>query len=167
MKVYLRDLKDGPFEIVEEVEFKHDFVMDDRIKMVKKIDAHAKGTKFTDTILLDVKLSSILRLDCDRCSDEIDYVINDSFNILMTKNESLSEYNHKDFDVVLEIKEDDIEIDISHNIFEGINVSLPMRLAPEENKNGECSYCSKSIDFGSTQPEHHRKEFEKLKNLFK
>lgn len=168
MKVHLRDLKDGPFEITDSIEYDASYEMDERIHDVKLLNATVKGNKFSDSIVLDVSIVSKIGIDCDRCSDEIDYDVSDSFSVLMTKNSNLSEFNHKDFDVVIEIKEDDIDVDLTPYLFEGINVSLPMRLAPVENDKGECSVCLKTFDYQAPQQsEKHRKEFEKLKKLFK
>ncbi|MDR2448746.1 MAG: DUF177 domain-containing protein [Prevotellaceae bacterium] len=79
---------------------------------------------------LDVKITGNVKVECDRCLDELDAPVNYEGRLLVKFGKVTTEMEADDEIMILDPAED--EIDLSQFLFDSINVNLPIqRIHPE------------------------------------
>jgi uncharacterized metal-binding protein YceD (DUF177 family) len=90
--------------------------------------------KRSNMLIFDINITGTVNVPCDRCLDYFDYEIN-------TKNKLLAKFGHKnsikeDEDEIIIINESDGQLNITHNIYEYIVLSLPYQIIHEDDEFG-------------------------------
>jgi uncharacterized metal-binding protein YceD (DUF177 family) len=79
---------------------------------------------------LDVKITGNVKVECDRCLDELDMPVDYEGRLLVKFGKVTTEMEADDEIIILDPAED--EIDLSQFLFDSINVNLPIqRVHPE------------------------------------
>lgn len=94
---------------------------------------------------LKVKVTGILRLECDRCLEVFDKDFEAGLELIFVQKNSREE----------EINEDNIRtynpfmksVDITSDIKELIILTIPMKKLPDEKPDGACSWCGKTKEY--------------------
>ena len=89
------------------------------------------GHRLKINLQIDGIIKSIL---CDLCASEMDIKISNSFSVLLKETEEYLE----DTDEIIYIKSMQNEVDISHLIFEGIELSIPSKREHSDEKDDKC-----------------------------
>jgi uncharacterized metal-binding protein YceD (DUF177 family) len=162
MKVNIRDIEDGRFSQTETLN-KVDAVFSDATLTAKTdFSLNLSGDKFEQSFLMTISFFGEIEALCDRCMEDITINVSDSCKLLMSYDPDLAEYDHDDFDDVIQLKEDDIEIDITKIIVESIELALPMKRVHKSTEKCEQFEASEN----SNQSLANNTELEKLKKMF-
>lgn len=82
---------------------------------------------------LDFQIDGMVELTCDRCLEEYNQPINFEGKLFVKFSEKETELA----DDVICLSPSDNELDISHYIYESINLSIPLKRVHPENEDGE------------------------------
>lgn len=146
MKVHLRDLKPGRFS-QSETYLKETIVFTDpSIVPASHFDVTLDADKFELTIMAELRFAGSVFTECDRCLETIELPVDDHFHVIISRDAELLEQDHPDVDVIREIGVDDIEIDITSDVIEGIQLSVPMRRVHPEIDGKTCLELATSSD---------------------
>jgi uncharacterized metal-binding protein YceD (DUF177 family) len=86
--------------------------------------------KHAALLQLDVKIAGKVKVECDRCLDELDVPVNYEGRLLVKFGKATNAIDADDEIMMLDPAED--EIDLSQFMFDSINVNLPLqRIHPE------------------------------------
>jgi uncharacterized metal-binding protein YceD (DUF177 family) len=101
-----------------------------------KLLAEVDLEKQSALLQLDVKITGSVKVECDRCLDELDVAVNYAGRLLVKFDRATDAADAEDEIMMLDPSED--EIDLSQFLYDSINVSLPMqRIHPERLCNEE------------------------------
>lgn len=162
MKVYIRDIEDGRFSQAGTIPKDELNFSDESLKTLSDFQIILAGDKFEKSFLLTLTFEGIVQTSCDRCLEDLSINLKDSCKIMMSYDNDLTDYDHEDFDEVIQLVEDDIEVDISTVLVECIELAIPMKRVHEDKKN--CVQFDHSES--NTQSLANNPELEKLKKMF-
>ncbi len=169
MKIDISGLSDGVHFLNLSEKMSDDFiipyVIQDKIKIDIKID------KNSHSVLLNIAVEGLIKLQCDRCLESFPFLFKTEFDLLYEYNynvkeirdiRKIEEYNSFD------IRPDTKYLNISEPLRDYILLSIPMRRVPEE-KNDICTYCNKKISdiLISKKEKNENPVWDKLKELKK
>lgn len=135
---------------------------DEALQAAGEFTIKLNGDKFERSYLCNITFSGQILASCDRCLEPVELSVSDSCIVMLSHDSDLAEHEHDDFDDVIQLTEDDIEVDISTVLSECIELAVPMRrvhAAAEECKTFEESG-------KDTQSLANNEELKKLKKLF-
>jgi uncharacterized metal-binding protein YceD (DUF177 family) len=113
------DMDDSFFTLFEGSEVEHG-------KLFSEIALEKQST----LLQLDVKITGSVKVECDRCLNELDVPVNYEGRLLVKFGKATGTIEAGDEIMILDPSED--EIDLSQFLFDSVNVSLPMqRIHPE------------------------------------
>lgn len=110
------------------------------------VEVDIKMDKSIHQIVLDCDLLVHAKIECDRCTEEVekDYNIHFLLSYLFSKKpEQTDDLNLK----ILSLDQD--KIDISKDVFEYAELSLPLKKLCKEDCKGLCLKCGKNLNYGS------------------
>ena len=116
-------------------------------------------------LTLITSINGAAEVECDRCLDPLTLPIglNETFFVKESENDS-------DDDNVINVSKDDIEIDLSNQIFDIVVLSLPMQKIHPNDENGESTCNANQIMFMTSEEKEDEEidpRWEALKNLKK
>ncbi|MEI6122939.1 MAG: DUF177 domain-containing protein [Bacteroidota bacterium] len=115
-------------------EFEYSEIRDGKVKVSVALD------KQTTMLVLNFKIKGYLICMCDRCLEDYQQKISGSECLIVKFGESKSDES----DEIRIIPSTEHQIDISHDIYEFINLLIPYKRVHQEDKNGK-SACNPEI----------------------
>lgn len=140
MKIKFTNYDDGihQFEFLENVS---DLNLDERYFGQLKINC--KMDKSQHQIVIDCDLNCSAKLTCDRCVSDFERTYSDYFqNIYFTTHED----GKTDEAGIYYVSTNEDKIDLSDDITETINLSLPMKILCSDECKGLCPSCGQSLN---------------------
>ena len=133
------------------------------------LDTDVKVEKSGRYIGVDCDVRGVLKVECDRCLDELDMPVDVEIRLSVKYgSEESSEEPQQGAREVIFIPETDAEMDMSQIIYDYVCLSLPMQRIHDE---GECDPEVMKRYGAPEEPEVHEEEgenpFSALKDLFK
>lgn len=161
----LQSLEDGVHEIYFKInkEFIEDHSIEGMLDI--QIDVNVIFTKRPQVHSLQISISGIVTMPCDRCLEPVIIQITNSQTCIV-KQATLND-DFADSEDVLLYQHDEKDLQISHLIYENIMVSLPIKKVHEDNK------CDTFMTSFIKENEQNKKEqttdprWDSLKNIFK
>lgn len=145
MKINIRDLKEGInnfvfTETAEEIGFSTD-----DIKFNGAVYSSIKINNLIEKFIIEGKVKISVVLECSRCLEPYDYIINSEFKVIHNKNVVLGkgELNSEHIDEVI-LTDDTLNID--EDVRQTIILELPMKPVCKESCKGLCDICGKNIN---------------------
>ncbi len=143
-KLKIDELENSEFKILN-IQFE-EFIQD--INSTKPIKANLTATSLGDYIQITGNVTSIVKLECDRCLNEYEQEIDFEIDELFAKNSMVDEYGQE-----TEIKDDQFvtdlngesEIDICDFLYQLILINLPNKKVCGINCNSEMFQFEKQI----------------------
>lgn len=120
-------LKEGKHVFTFEID--NAFFSDFELSPIKESDiyVHLTFEKKPDLFVLDFFIDGSFRAECDRCLEPLEVPVNGNYKLYVKFSETLeNKAPEDDLDIVF-IASSSTAIDISHYIYEYINISIPMQ----------------------------------------
>jgi len=166
MKVHLAQLHEGLNEIhhectLEEIGFENDAEKQSLFPNTIFVDVEIQ--KMSESYFVKLLVKTAAHFECDRCLEEFDQLIKNSFQIYYTKKIENEEEN-EDYRFLTDKTE---EIDLTDTIVENLVLALPMKKICDEGCLGLCPDCGTNWNFSKCDCHHETIDprWEKLKNL--
>ena len=166
MKIKLGILHDGLNELhlertLSDLGFGKD--EDKLLLFPEKIIADIEVQKLNDRFFLKVKLSTLAHFVCDRCLDDFEQNIKNSFQLYyLKKGENKFQDDNYRF-----LPENTNEIDLTEDVIEYLLLTVPMKKLCKESCLGLCPSCGTNLNINkcSCKREKIDPRWEKLKSL--
>ena len=142
MKINISRLSDGEHRYTFVAE-PSDIDLDKRFRKPIFVEVRLEKSKRQLFLYADVYTTG--RFACDRCVDEFDKVLKNSYRMFYVYSED--EAKKYEPDEVTVITEDTNEIDISDDVRQMVLLSVPMKLLCYEDCLGLCPRCGKNLNF--------------------
>ena len=97
------------------------------------IEVHAELTKKSSFLELDVDLTGIMQVQCDRCLEYFELPVDYSGHLMVRFSESEKDPDEE----VIWLKPEEYKLDLSHYFYEFLSLSLPIRKVHPDLPNGE------------------------------
>lgn len=101
-------------------------------------------------LTLTVKVDGSVDVECDRCLDSLTIPVDSTETFIVKEGEEGGEF---DDDNLIFITKNDIEVNISNQIFDIVVLSLPMRKIHPDDKNGESTCNASQLAYLSSEEE--------------
>ena len=127
------------------------------------INADVEVQKLTDRYFVKVNLSTLAHFTCDRCLEEFDQNLTNSFQLYYVKQvERTTESD--DYKI---LKENAEEIDLTENVMENLILAIPMKHICKQDCAGLCPDCGTNLNIKKCLCRQERIDprWEKLKSL--
>lgn len=105
-----------------------------------RININLTLDKHENIFVFEFRIKGNINIICDRCLDYFDYPIESNERLIVKFGEEKNEITEE----ILIIPETENQIDISHYIYEFINLSLPIRCVHPSDENG-LNKCDKDV----------------------
>ncbi len=148
MKIKISNLSDG-FHDFEQEEFVQKYGLTDPFR--DKVNLKVNVDKSDSQIVFNCSFLVKLHLTCDRCLDEFDREIQDSFKIIYLSN---TENEVLDSDNVYSLKYEQVEVDLTQDFLDYINLSVPKKNLCKEDCKGLCPHCGANLNYESCKCEN-------------
>jgi uncharacterized metal-binding protein YceD (DUF177 family) len=147
IKINVGVLKDGSQTV--------DFISDakeigiDESLIKDRIYISADVFKTSNQIDLDVVLSGIFKLTCDRCLEIFEVPFENKFELVYVQKSGIESAGGRqtDTDYIRPYNPFMKSIDITKDVRDFTLLAVPMKKLPAENSDGSCSWCGKSKDY--------------------
>lgn len=143
MKVNIRNLKNGPFEIDESAQLE----LTQGSELLAPVSVHVRGNKVDDEYYLEVGFSAKINLQCDRCLENYVDIIKDEFKLTLSKNPDLV-YDEKNESVIF-IEADSHEVNLESELAEELLIAMPMKRLHDPDCKGLCDRCGVNLNHES------------------
>jgi len=161
-KIPIQRLTEGVHTI--EIEIEKEFIEQQKIEEMHDIQVHVVVvfTKRLQLHTMQITMRGRVFVPCDRCLETVEIPITNTQTFVVKQALIADELAEAD-DVIL-YSQDDLELDISHILYENIVLSLPLKKVHDEKKCNTLitSYISKKNKEQTIDP-----RWESLKNIFK
>ncbi len=149
MIIKINDFENGihEFELIEKVE---KLELDN--KFFDKVKCRIKMDKSFSQIVILCDITVLAHLICDRCAETFDGEINNDF--LLTYLISGDEDKTSENDNVYFLKPDQDKIDITKDVKEFVNLSIPMKILCDDDCKGLCTKCGVNLNKGNCTCSH-------------
>ncbi len=106
-----------------------------------------KVEKVSSQLDLEVTIQGNMNLECDRCLENFGRQFTNTFELVYV----INEYGEKmaDDDYIRPYSPHMRYIDITKDVKDYIELSVPMRKVPDEKADGSCTWCGKTKDYWS------------------
>lgn len=156
----LRGLKDGDHQFDYSIDgsFFNAFEQDEILDGKAKVDISMR--KRTNTFELAFKIAGDLKVNCDRCLDEVGISISTNVRLVLKGGDRHEEISEE----IITITEDEMEFDLAPYIFDYIRVALPIKKVHED---GMCNedMLDRLDDYTPKDEETTDPRWDELKNL--
>ncbi len=109
------------------------------------IDLRIIVEKVSNQLDLDIEIKGTMRLECDRCLDMFDKEFVNKFELVYVVNEFEGKIENDDY--VRPYSAHMRYIDITKDVKDFVDLSVPMRKVPYENPDGSCTVCGKTKEY--------------------
>jgi uncharacterized protein len=147
MKIKISNLSDG-FHDFEQEEIVQKYGLTE--PFTDKINLKVNVDKSDSQIVFNCSFFVKLHFTCDRCLDEFESEIQDNFKIIYLSN---AEDEILDSDNVYSLKYEQVEIDLTQDFLDYINLSIPKKNLCDEECKGLCSHCGANLNYESCKCE--------------
>lgn len=117
------------------------------------IDLKVILNKAENMLKLNFNFKGSVNVSCDSCGDELDFPLNFAQDLIV----NFSDQEQEDSDEIIFLPNSAYQIDLTHFIYEFVNLALPMRLTHEEDEQGNPSCQREDMeefeDFNETENE--------------
>jgi len=117
--------------------------LQDNFKRPVEIDVVLEKT--LNQIFLKAEVHTIGLFQCDRCTDDFNYTINNSFGTLYVY-DRLDGLNYSEEEICV-INHDTVYIDLKDDVRDIVTVAIPLKLLCKENCLGLCPRCGTRLNF--------------------
>ena len=134
-----------------------DVCRDGSVAFTMPVHARIRATMAGESVLIDGRLQTAVRLVCSRCLEPFEFIIDTEFSATaLPENPALQDSSSAD---VLELAADEMEvitytgesIDISDEIAQQIIMALPFKPLCKDNCKGLCSRCGIDLNHHACQ----------------
>lgn len=119
---------------------------------IDKLNLECKMDKSQHQIILNCNLTINVELNCDRCSEDFKTELKSKFSLIYmyNKNDVGDETN------VFYLSPNDDKIDITADIIDYANLSIPMKKLCDEDCKGLCSSCGTNLNYNKCTCENKK-----------
>jgi len=146
IKLNIGTLNDGSQQI-ELVSDAKEIGLDDKL-LKGNLLIYIEFFKATHQLDLNVKVSGIMNLVCDRCLDAYETPFESAFEIVFVQKADREEAINDDY--IRTYSPFMKTVDITNDIREYVLLSVPMRKIPAKTQEGVCTWCGKTEDYWKT-----------------
>jgi len=128
-----------------------------------EINADIEVQKFSDKFFIKVNLFTIAHCTCDRCLDEFEQNLENTFQLVYSR-QVRYQFENEEY---RSLSEDMTEIDLSNDIRENLLLMIPMKQLCQDDCLGLCSLCGTNLNIKACNCEQYLIDprWETLKNL--
>jgi uncharacterized metal-binding protein YceD (DUF177 family) len=101
--------------------------------------------KISHQLDFSVKITGKLILECDRCLEKFEKDFSNSFELVYVVNDDGRKIDNDEY--VRAYSPHMRYIDITKDVKDFVELSVPMRKVPDEKPGGACSWCGKTADY--------------------
>lgn len=110
------------------------------------VDLDVKMDKSSHQIVLDCDLTVSFKFNCDRCNTETLRELKNHFQISYMFSKEKMENEDYNFKI---ISPDQDKIDLTDDVFEYLNLAIPLKKLCNDECKGLCTRCGKDLNFGT------------------
>jgi uncharacterized protein len=163
LKLYIAHLREGHSRLEQRIH-PNDIELAESEEFREPIDIVFDIDKVGNDFFVDVKLSSRIHLECDRCLESYTSRLNEKFKVIFSQSDNLQDADQED---IFSIDDGTSEVDITHSVRQMLILALPFKRLCKQKCKGLCPSCGINLNTStcSCRPEHVDPRWEVLKKL--
>lgn len=163
LKIYLPEIKEG--HSTYEVDVPPQKVdLEDNKEFASRINIYYDIEKVGDEIFIKTRLNTTADLLCDRCLDEFQLPLNETVDIILTKDSDLLEREEEDIYLIPPAND---EVDITDSVRQSLILAIPFKKLCTQTCKGLCPECGANLNRETCNCTHERLDprWEALKHI--
>jgi uncharacterized protein len=163
LKLYIAHLREGHSRLEQRIH-PNDIELAESEEFREPIDIVFDIDKVGNDFFVDVKLSSRIHLECDRCLESYTSRLNEKFKVIFSQSDNLQDADQED---IFSIDDGTSEVDITHSVRQMLVLALPFKRLCKQKCKGLCPSCGINLNTStcSCRTEHNDPRWEVLKKL--